>query len=81
MKFHENPVSGSRIVPCGQTDGRTDGQTDIHDECNSRFLQFFERVERKDDPSELVGKSEKIPGLKNSSLCIISVFLLKRSVK
>jgi hypothetical protein len=24
MKFHENPSSGSRVVPCGQTDGRTD---------------------------------------------------------
>jgi hypothetical protein len=24
IKFHENPSSGSRVVPCGQTDGRTD---------------------------------------------------------
>jgi len=23
-KFHENPSSGSRVVPCGQTDGLTD---------------------------------------------------------
>jgi hypothetical protein len=23
MKFHENPSSGSRVVPCGQTDGQT----------------------------------------------------------
>jgi hypothetical protein len=23
-KFHENPSSGSRVVPCIQTDGRTD---------------------------------------------------------
>jgi len=22
-KFHENPSSGSRVVPCGQTDGQT----------------------------------------------------------
>ena len=30
IKFHENPSSGSRVVPCrdGQTDGRADGQTD-----------------------------------------------------
>ena len=28
IEFHENPSSGSRVVPCGQTDGRTDGQTD-----------------------------------------------------
>jgi len=27
--FHENPSSGSRIFPCGQTDGRTDGGTDM----------------------------------------------------
>jgi len=24
MKFPENPSSGSRVVPCGQTDGLTD---------------------------------------------------------
>jgi hypothetical protein len=24
MKFHENSFSGSRVVPCGLTDGRTD---------------------------------------------------------
>jgi len=29
MKFYENPSSGSRVVRCGQTDGRTDGQTDM----------------------------------------------------
>jgi hypothetical protein len=23
FKFHENPYSGSRVVPCGRTDGRT----------------------------------------------------------
>jgi hypothetical protein len=28
IKFRENPSSGSRVVPCGQTDG--------HDEANSR---------------------------------------------
>jgi len=27
IKFHENPSSGSRVVPCGQTDGRTDRWT------------------------------------------------------
>ena len=27
IKFHENPSSGSRVVPCGQTDGRTDGES------------------------------------------------------
>ena len=24
IKFHENPSSGSRVVPCGETDGQTD---------------------------------------------------------
>jgi len=26
-KFHQNPSSMNRVVPCGQTDGRTDRQT------------------------------------------------------
>ena len=29
IKFHENPSGGSRVVPCGRTDGRTDKQTDL----------------------------------------------------
>jgi hypothetical protein len=29
IKFHENPSSGSRVVPSRLTDGRTDGQTDM----------------------------------------------------
>jgi hypothetical protein len=29
LKFHENSSSGSRVVPCGRTDGQTDRQTDI----------------------------------------------------
>jgi hypothetical protein len=24
IEFHENPPSGSRVIPCGQTDGRID---------------------------------------------------------
>jgi len=31
MKFHENPSSGSRVVPCGQMDKRTDMMTPIVD--------------------------------------------------
>jgi len=36
IKFHENPSNGSRVVPCGRTDG--------HEEANSHFLQFCERA-------------------------------------
>jgi hypothetical protein len=42
IKFHENPSSGSRVVPCGQTDGRTDRR----DEGNSRFSQLCERPKK-----------------------------------
>jgi len=34
IKFHENPSSGRRVVPCGRTDG--------HDEANSCSSQFCE---------------------------------------
>jgi len=48
IKFHQNPSSGSRFVPCGQKEGRkagrkegrTDRQTDRHDEANSRFAML-----------------------------------------
>jgi len=36
LKFHENPCSGSRAVPCGRTDRRAD----IHKEANSRLSQY-----------------------------------------
>jgi hypothetical protein len=36
IKFHENPFSGSRVVPCGRTDR--------HDEVVSRFSQLCERT-------------------------------------
>jgi len=29
LKFHENPSTGIRVVPCGWTDGRTEGHTDL----------------------------------------------------
>jgi len=38
-KFHENPSSENRVVPCG----RKDGQRDRHGETDSRFWQFCER--------------------------------------
>jgi len=33
IEFNENPPSGSRVVSCGQMDGRTDKR----DEANSRL--------------------------------------------
>jgi len=36
MKFNENPVSGSRVIPCGLTDR--------HREPNNRFSQQCERA-------------------------------------
>ena len=39
IKFNGNPSSGSRVVPCGQTDRP--------DETNSRFSQFCERALKK----------------------------------
>jgi hypothetical protein len=46
IKFNEKPSSGSRVVPCGETDGRVDRQTDRHrlDQANSRISQCCERV-------------------------------------
>ena len=29
IKFHENPSSGKRVVPCGHTEGLTDRQTNF----------------------------------------------------
>ena len=40
MIFHKNPSGGSRVAPCGQTDGWTDS----NDEAQSRFKQFCERA-------------------------------------
>jgi hypothetical protein len=36
IKFHENPSRGSRVVPCGRTEGRTNGQTDTR-----KLIVFF----------------------------------------
>jgi len=39
IKFHENPPSGTRVVPCGEMDR--------HDEANSRYSQFCERAQKE----------------------------------
>ena len=40
-KLHQNPSSGSGVVPCRRTDGRTDGPTDG-------------RTDRQTDMTELI---------------------------
>jgi len=40
LKFHENIFSVSRVVLCGQTEGRTGG----HGETDSRFPKLYERA-------------------------------------
>jgi len=40
-KFHKNPSSGSRVVPCGRKERLTDGgRKDRPDEGNSRLSQL-----------------------------------------
>jgi protein-tyrosine phosphatase len=39
VEFHENPSSGSRVVPCRWTD-----RTDRHDEANGFFSQFYNNM-------------------------------------
>ena len=43
IKFHENPSSGSPVVPFSHAEGHTqaDGRADRHVEANSRFPQFY----------------------------------------
>jgi len=49
-KFHENPSSGSRVVPCG----RRDKQTDRHDEAKSPFFRFANAT--KNGPQEVTAR-------------------------
>jgi len=59
-KFSKNPSSGSRVDPCGRTDGRTDR----HDEANSSFSQFLrQRL-----------NSDLLPSVGTGSIAIEEVF-------
>ena len=46
INFHENPSSGSRIIPCWRKDR--------HDEANSRFSQFYERAQKSAQSQEFI---------------------------
>jgi hypothetical protein len=40
MNFHENPSSGSRVVPCGQTDRQTDERTERQGDMTKLTVTF-----------------------------------------
>jgi hypothetical protein len=42
IKLHKNSSSESRVVPCGQTNGRRDG----HEKTDSRFSRFCETASK-----------------------------------
>ena len=46
IRFVENPSIWSRVIPCGRTDR--------HDEANSHFSQFCERVQKALSSNELI---------------------------
>ena len=62
IKFHDNPSSGNRVVPCGRTDGQADRPTDRHDEANSRPSQFGSLPEGEDSglKNELISQSSAL---------------------
>ena len=53
-KFHGNPSSGSRAVPCDRTDG--------HDEVNVRFPHFCEKRPHSMEPEEIACANTKRTG-------------------
>jgi len=50
IKFHENPSSGNRVVPCGRTDGRTEGRTGGQTDMTKLIIAFrnFANAPKKD---------------------------------
>jgi len=47
VKFHEQPSSGSQVVPCGQTEGQANRRTDKHNEANGRFRNFANATKKE----------------------------------
>ena len=54
VKFNENPFSGSRVVPCGQTDGRTEMTKLI-----VSFRNFAKAPKKQDEEWREAGINEK----------------------
>ena len=52
IKFHENPFSGIRTVPCGRTDGQINRQTDTR----KAIVAFcnFEKAPKNDYTKQLL---------------------------
>jgi len=57
IKFHENPSSGSKVVPCIQMDGRTDGQTDMTKPIVS-FRIFANALKKQSGPVTILAESQ-----------------------
>ena len=54
IKFHENPSSGSRVVPCRRTDAQ-----DRHDEVDSPFFHVVNAPLHQEAEGQRLGRSEK----------------------
>jgi hypothetical protein len=63
--FHENPSSGSRVVPCGRTDK--------HDEANSRFSRFYESAWKS-----ISGFSQTVNSFFEFLICNTEIYLSLR---
>ena len=69
IKFHENPSSGSRVVPCGWTDGRTDSRTDGRTDMMKLIVAFrnFANAPHKKCPNLLaISFHQELPKQFNS---------------
>jgi hypothetical protein len=66
MKFHENPSSGSRGVPCEQTDGRMTEMTELI----VAFLNFA-NAPKNDFPSLLFKYALLVMFTKASSVVLL----------
>jgi len=59
IKFHVNPSSGSRVFPCGRTDGHRETVTQTHlTKLTDTFRNFSNTPKnRSSDPEVVIGDS------------------------